>query len=85
MARAGTSRWLAHKRKLLLHCVPDSILGAADNVLHLPCCLLRSPFGLSLGVASHLANTFFDGTFYLMSGALNAIFVLGLFSEVIFI
>ena len=42
---------------LFLHCIPDGVLCAAHGVLHLPCRLLRSPFGLRLGIAGHFADS----------------------------
>ena len=54
---------------------PDGILGAAYSVPYPSCRLLRGPVGLGLGVASHLADSLFDGALYLMSAARDAIFV----------
>src|ERR1700730_6630095 len=69
---------------LFLQCVPDSVLGAAHGVLHLPCRFFRGAFGLRFGVAGDLADSLLHRTLYLMSGADNAIFVhgylLGLFT-----
>jgi hypothetical protein len=45
-------------------------------VLDLSCRLLRGPFGLRLGVASHLADSHLDGTLYLVSAADDPIFVM---------
>jgi hypothetical protein len=49
------------QRYLLLHCVANGVLGAADNLLHLACRFLRSPFGLDFGVAGQLADSLLDG------------------------
>src|SRR5580693_7911060 len=60
---------------LLLSGFPDGVLGAAYSVLNLPCGFLRGPFGLSLGVSGHLADSLFDFALYLMSDARDAIFI----------
>src|SRR3984893_19149227 len=62
---------------LFLQCTPDSFLGAAHGVLHLPCRFFCSPFGLRFGVAGHLADSLLHRTLHLMSGAHNAILVHG--------
>src|SRR5271166_237109 len=54
---------------------PDGVLGGAYCVLNLPCSLLRGSFGLSLGVAGHLADSLFDPALYLVRDAGDAISV----------
>src|ERR1700730_14547749 len=75
-ARARTSPVIS-LALLFLQCIPDSVLGAAHGVLHLPCRFFRGPFGLRFGVAGHLADSLLHRTLYLMSGTHNAIFVHG--------
>jgi hypothetical protein len=63
------------ERCLLLHCFPNGVLGAADDVLHHACRFLYGPFGLRLCVAGQLADSLLDGALYLTSGTGDAIFV----------
>src|SRR5271166_3054956 len=85
---AGTRRWQSPRHPLrrhrptpqgysvlLLSGFPDGVLGAAYSGLNLPCGFLGGPFGLSLGVSGHLADSLFDFALYLMSDAHDAIFI----------
>ena len=51
---AAAGNLAPQERYLLLGCFPNGVLGAADDVLHLPCCFLRGPVGLGLGIAGQL-------------------------------